>query len=846
MIGTVLTAAVLAAQTAVQSAAPGPLPPAGRQPTGALAVTHAHVHPVTSAPISDGTVVVEDGRIVAVGPTGEVEIPAGARVVDARGGALIPGLVESHSHMGFKQLWRPTTGSHNNEMSASINARARAVDGLNASDVAFERALAAGVTTMNITPGSRSPNSGQAVVVKLRAPTVEQMAFAPGGMKFAIRGPWRGSTFDGTEEEVADLLASQLRAAREYLDAKRAHEAGERAEPPPEDLTLEAFGKLLTREWPVGVHAHHEEAMRQAIRLADEFDLDLYVHHADATHALVDELASREIPISFGPVLPFIGRNDEELDGPVELARAGGLVAFHQDHPDGPQYYLRQSASLFVRRGMPEAEALKALTINPARILRVDHRVGSLEPGKDADLLLLSGPPLDWESRVQRVWVEGREVWRRDGSASGDVLGAADGGASVVGRPAGVSMAGRAGERSAGGSMATTAGSGRAGRSMAGSAADADLAVVGGEVRTVSGGVVPGGVILVRDGRVVAVGPEEDVDVPDGARLVDASGMVVTPGFLDARTTVGREGRNPWGPDTTEARPETLVEAAAAVDDHPWLADGVTAVYAAPTARGLVGGFGGVVKLAGEDEDRIVRERSGLAVSLGDRALFSDDGTEPTTRQGMVGLLRQRLLDVRAGEPSGHDRPAPDYAHAGTANQLRSVLEGEVPLRARVHTPDDILTAVRLAREFDLELVVEGAAGGHAVGPELAAAGARVVAGPAVVGVGGGGSVEMSAHTPENAARLHGAGVQTALSTDGAGGRSVAVEAAVARAHGLPAPAALRAVTLDAARILGVDDRLGSVEPGKDADLVVWSGDPVGTWGEARVVIVDGRVVYQR
>ncbi len=828
MIGFVLPAAFLAVQAVSTPAPPGPLPEAGRQSSPALAVTHARVYPVSSEPIPDGTVVVEDGRIVAVGPADQVDVPADARIVDARGGSLIPGIVESHSHMGFKQLWRPTTGSHNNEMSASINARVRAVDGLNTSDVAFERALAGGITTMNITPGSRSPNSGQAVVVKLRAPTVEEMEIAHGGMKFAIRGPWRSSTFDGTEEEVADLLASQLGAARAYLEAKRAHRAGEREEAPPEDLTLEAFGKLLTGEWPVGVHAHHEEAMRQAIRLAEDFDLDLYVHHADATHALVDELAEAEIPISFGPVLPFIGRNDEELDGPVELARAGGLVAFHQDHPDGPQYYLRESAALFVRRGMPEAEALKALTLNPARILRVDDRVGSLEPGKDGDLVLLSGPPLDWESRVRRVWVEGREVWR--GEMPGDAAAA--------------SGAERPGSR--GGSMAGSARGASAGESMAGSAADADLAVVGGEVRPVTGPAISDGVVLVRDGRIVAVGPASDVEVPADAEVVDASGRIVTPGFLDARTTVGREGRNPWGPETTETRPTTLVEAAAAVEDHPWVADGVTAVYAAPTARGLVGGFGGVVKLAGGAEDRVVRERAGLAVSFGDRAIFSDDGTEPTTRQGMIGLLRQRLHDVRDGPGTDHPRPAPEYEHAGTDAQLRAVLDGEVPLRVLAHTADDVVTAVRVAREFDLELVVDGAAGGHAVAPELAAAGARVVAGPAVIGVGGGGSVEMMAHTPENAARLHGAGVPIALSTGSAGGRSVAVEAAVARAHGLPADAALRAITLDAARILGVEDRLGSLEPEKDADLVLWEGDPVGTWGRAGLVIVDGEVVYRR
>ncbi len=152
--------------------------------------------------------------------------------------------------------------------------------------------------------------------------------------------------------------------------------------------------------------------MEAAIALKDEFGLDLYIHHADATLELAEELAEKEIPISYGPVLPFMGRDDPELAGPVRLAELGGSVSFHQDHLDGPQYWLRQTAALFVRKGMPEADALRALTLEPARIFDLDDRIGSLEVGKDADFLLLDGPPLDWESRVRRVYIEGVEVFR--------------------------------------------------------------------------------------------------------------------------------------------------------------------------------------------------------------------------------------------------------------------------------------------------------------------------------------------------------------------------------------------------------------------------------------------------
>ena len=377
-----------------------------------LAIRNAHIYPVTSPPISNATLLVQGGRIVAVGTA--VNVPQGATVINAGGRTIMPGLVESHSHMGLKQLWIPTTGSNNNELSKPINAEVRARDGLNTNDVAFAIALAGGVTTMNITTGSRSPNSGQAVVIKLRGGTADDMFLAHGGIKFAIRATERRPNFPRSTDEVKALLSSELSAAREYIQTWNNYRAsGESGPPPATDLKLEALGKLITREWVVGVHAHTERDMRHAMALAREFELDLFIHHANATHLLAEELVEAGIPISFGPVLPFMDREHRDLDGPVRMAQLGGLVAFHQDHPDAPQYYLRHSAALFVRKGMSEEDALKALTINPATLFHLDKGIGSLEPGKDADFIILNGPPLDMESLVEQVFVDGHEVFNR-------------------------------------------------------------------------------------------------------------------------------------------------------------------------------------------------------------------------------------------------------------------------------------------------------------------------------------------------------------------------------------------------------------------------------------------------
>jgi imidazolonepropionase-like amidohydrolase len=317
--------------------------------------------------------------------------------------------------MGQKQLWQgPVTHSNNNELSNPINAHCLAIDGLNTDDRAFPMALEAGVTTMNIIPGSRSPNSGQAVVVKLRGGSAEEMFYAHGGMKFAIRATERRPNFPKSIEAVRELLSNKLREAKEYMKTDERHGSDSfGGGVPGRNLILEALSKVVTREWFVGVHATNTKEMRIAMDLQKEFNLDLYIIHGYGVTTHAEELAKLEIPISYGPVFPFMGREHESLDGAVRFMKQGGKLSIHQDHPDGHQYYLRHAAALFIRRGLSEHEALKALTLNPAELLRISDRTGSLEAGKDADFLILDGPPIEMESLVIQVYIEGKEVYNR-------------------------------------------------------------------------------------------------------------------------------------------------------------------------------------------------------------------------------------------------------------------------------------------------------------------------------------------------------------------------------------------------------------------------------------------------
>lgn len=367
------------------------------------------------------------------------------------------------------------------------------------------------------------------------------------------------------------------------------------------------------------------------------------------------------------------------------------------------------------------------------------------------------------------------------------------------------------------------------------------IAVKGGEIHTLSSGILQDGIILIEGKKIRAVG--KAVTIPGGAKVIDASGMVVTPGIIDARTSFGLE--------RFRGRRELIQPATRVIDSFKqtaysmWLKGGVTAVYVTPSPTSLLGGLGAVVKLIGSNEEAVINKEAGMSLSFGESALQFASRNKPTTRQGMLGRLRQEF--VRAQEylarcEKGTWRGEKDIQ----LETIGKVLGRELPLRAVVNMPDDIMAALRFAEEFNTELVIDLGAGAHKVAEILAKANVPVVVGPSMMGLGSGGSLEMYAHTPENAGLLHKAGIKVALSTDMGFGRSVLLEGLIAKSHGLPEEAALKAVTLNAAKILGVSDRLGSIEPGKDADIVVWNKHPLSTWGESQIVIVNGTVVFER
>jgi imidazolonepropionase-like amidohydrolase len=368
------------------------------------------------------------------------------------------------------------------------------------------------------------------------------------------------------------------------------------------------------------------------------------------------------------------------------------------------------------------------------------------------------------------------------------------------------------------------------------------IAIRGARIHTIAAGVIEEGTLVIRGGKIADVG--RAVTPPADATILDAKGLQVTPGLIDARSSVGVARNDAWetsGPIAPQLR---IVESFLLPPNHDWLREGVTTVYITPGPEDVLGGMGATVKLAGSRAEQLVNDTSGMSASLGEIPKRSFGTNAPRTRMGAVALLRAAL--IRAQEYARDSRQESFAGRDVGMEALGRVLRREVPLRVQANTADDIMNAVRIGKEFEIRVVIDCGVAAYRVAPSLAAAGVPVVVGPNIIGAGDGGRFEFKDHTETNAARLQRAGVAIALSTDDDGGRSVAMEAAIARAHGLPAEAALEAVTLSAAKILGVADRLGSIEKNKDADIVLWKGEPLRTWSRTEKVIVNGRIVFER
>ncbi|HEX3589334.1 MAG TPA: amidohydrolase [Pseudonocardiaceae bacterium] len=386
-----------------------------------VAITGGYVVPVEGEPVDGGTVLVRDGKIAAVGTAADVEVPDGVSEVDASGCWVLPGFIESHAHVGVHEDGEAWAGNDTNEMTDPNGARFRALDGINPADIGFVDALSGGVTSSVIKPGSGNPIGGQTVAVKNWGRTADEMVFRESvSVKSALgenpKRVWgeKGKT-PSTRLGVAAVLREAFVAAQNYR-TKTAKD-----EPPDRDLALETLVRVLDGELLWDQHTHRADDIATAIRIAEEFGYRLVVNHGTEGHLVADLLAEKNIPVIFGPM--FTSRVKVELRNRTMraagiMAKAGVKLAITTDPPVVPIHFLVHQATLAVKEGLDRATALRALTANPAEILRLDDRVGSLRPGLDGDIVVWSGDPLDVMSRALRVFIDGREVYSYDEETS--------------------------------------------------------------------------------------------------------------------------------------------------------------------------------------------------------------------------------------------------------------------------------------------------------------------------------------------------------------------------------------------------------------------------------------------
>jgi imidazolonepropionase-like amidohydrolase len=388
------------------------------------AIVGGRVVPVEGEPIEGGTVLLADGRIAAVeGP--DFLVPAGVTVVDAAGKWVLPGFIDAHVHAGVHEEAEGWAGQDTNEMTDPVTAQVRVLDAINPADLGFRDAISGGVLAVNVNPGSSNPIGGQTAAIKCWGRSVDEMVMrSPAGLKSALgENPKRvygeRKETPATRLGVAAVIRGAFVAALNY----QAKLAAAEIDPSPargvveRDLKLEALGRVLRREIPWRQHCHRADDIATAMRIAREFGYDLVIDHGTEAYLLADQIAAAGIPVVIGPLITSRSKvelRNRTIASPGLLAAAGVTIAITTDHPVVPIHFLIHQATLAVKEGLDPVTALRAVTINPARIIGCADRIGSLTPGKDADVVIWSGDPLDVMSRAERAYTGGREIYRYD------------------------------------------------------------------------------------------------------------------------------------------------------------------------------------------------------------------------------------------------------------------------------------------------------------------------------------------------------------------------------------------------------------------------------------------------
>jgi imidazolonepropionase-like amidohydrolase len=845
-----------------------------RKPTihtgGNVLIKDATILTVTRGTIPKGSILVEKGKIKAVGK--DLSAPPGVTVIDATGLVAMPGIIDTHSHIAVQ--------GGVNEGSLSVVPEVRVKDVVTGEDIAIYRAIAGGTTTARLLHGSANTIGGQDAVAKLRYGKPGRdliIRDAHQGVKFALGenvtragrrgqgGDTGGARFPTTRMGVESVIERAFEDARVYRATWDAYRKAEKAKgtdgykpvPPPRvDLRLEALAGILDGSIRIHSHCYRSDEILMLLNVAQKYGVRVQsLQHVLEGYKVASEIAAHGASAStFSDWWAYkIEAYDAIPYNAALLTEAGANVCIKSDDAELMRHLNLEAAKMVKYGGVSEAQALAMITMNPARELGLEDRLGSIEVGKDADIVLFNAHPFDAFSRCELSLIDGEAYFQR--------------------KEPGGKLAARPGDHVA---MPAAPEAQRSRIIEIAAQPKGIFALLGANLHPVTGPEIKGGTLILADGKIAAVGPA-GTPIPPMAQTIELSGLDIWPGMVDGGSTlglfeVGSLGETQDYADSAQFQPELRSSSALRADSEHLpvtRANGILSTFVQPSG-GVISGQGCMIDLRGwVPRELVVADGVALNVTIPTFIPRNPEGRRfgqgrPGAGPGAGGAAadpnerRKERLDhikeffrkslaydivVKAARQHGETPPEPDPRLAAMVPYAR----GDRPVILHAENQVEILDAIEMARELKLKAVISGAAEAWKVIEALEKAKVPVL-------------LSGSLHLPRrefdpydsiysSAAKLHAAGVPFAIrsqsggSSEGTALRNLPYEAATAVAFGLPEDAAVQAVTIAPARILGVADQIGSIEAGKRANLVITAGHLLQPTTSVLALFVDGEPI---
>jgi len=820
--------------------------PQAAQASSVVAIRNATLITVSRGTINNGTIVMRDGKIAAIGTN--VQIPAGATLVDGTGKFVTPGLIDAHSHIGNDAI---------NEGATAVSSMTDMGQVLNPTAIAIQRDLAGGLTIANVLHGSANPIGGGAVTIKLRW-GVERgdeliMEGSMPGIKFALgenpkrsgggAGGLQGNAlprYPGTRQGVEFVIRDAFTRAKKYQKDWAAYNASPNKAttiPPRRDLQLDALVEVLEGKRLVHCHSYRADEILMMIRLADEMGFKVATfQHVLEGYKVAKEIAAHGAGAStFSDWWGYKIEAEDAIPGNAGLMTHKGVnVSINSDSAEHARR-MNTEAAKSVRWGdVSDDQALAMVTMNPARQLRIEDRVGSLDVGKDADVVIWNNHPLSTFATVDHTYIDGKLYYDR-------VADLARIAAANTDRPAPAAPA------VTGNLFNVTPETGK----VVYNANGATWAITNARIHTVSGPVIPRGTVVIRGNTIQAVGA--NVSIPAGARVVDARGANVYPGFIDAQTDLGlnEPGVRSFD-DVNEILTfnQMLRTKVAYQSDSDAIAvartEGITSAGIFP-GGGIIGGEVPLMNLDGWTwEENVVRPAAGLAFTFpggGGGGRGGGGGFPAGGRAGGAATSGLRELENLLAQAKVYGAN-PNRDMNWNLEPFLPILKKQQAFYVSAGSEAAITQALQWAQRQNVNIVIRTSpASAVASAVALKAANVPVII-STILALPAGGDETFHAATYQAAGELEKAGVTFAFSSGGFETvRLIPFQAAMSVAWGLSKERALQAMTLDAAKIFGADRLVGSIEPGKVANLVVTNGDAMEIRSRVLHVVIAGKDV---